>query len=593
MKWYFKILIAVLLLLAIAFFSIDQIATNIAVKNIKIIQEELRGKYNFDYEKLDVSITSKEIVLKNFSLVTIVDSSTNNENKFDFKLDKLVLHFDRYRDVLSNGRLHILYIELKKPEISYGVRRKMSKDDVDDSSFIAQSASNALQFSDTNSGLLVNSLLIDKLIIIDGETEIYHLDDPSKKLIHIERLNLHSKDLEVNFIATKLDDIVSSTEMIINLKKITSDELTDHDLVVSDLNFTITKNELVISNIHFKNSEEPAVFASHKKYRTPWLDIKVDTVKMIFNPWHVYNKGVFYVERIEINGADVTLYNDLTLALKQIHQPMPPRAIRDITIPIKVDSIRVMNSHLKYLHKIKAELPGIFELDNIDLRGSNFTNIDYLIDQDSVLILNIKAVLWDSGKLKANVSIDLKNQLDYVNIKGSVVNMPLSKAENMVKPMFGVTIPSGYLNNLSYNLTMNENIGIGALRFDYTDLKVDIKKDSTSKHTDESGNVKSNKFFSFIGNEAVLSNNIPGSKNYIDEGYMIFDRTKNKPIFDLYWHSLQTGIMDVAIVDAFYNSKYNYEKKEKKKTKDEHKKDKHDSSKKKKKDKRSHKKKKN
>ena len=146
--------------------------------------------------------------------------------------------------------------------------------------------------------------------------------------------------------------------------------------------------------------------------------------------------------------------------------------------------------------------------------------------------------------------------------------MPLSKAENMVKPMFGVSIPSGYLNNLSYNLVMNENIGRGSLRFDYKDLKVDIKKDSTEKHIEESGEVKSNKFLNFIGNEAVISNNIPGTKNYVSEGYMIFDRTKNKPIFDLYWHCLQSGIMDVVIIDAFYKSNVNYEKKEKKKAKE-------------------------
>ena len=93
MKWYFKILIAGFVLIAIAFFSVDQIATRIADENIKIIQKELQGKYNFEYKSLNVSIIGKKIVLKNFSLVTIIDSSNFNENKFDFKLNKLVLHF--------------------------------------------------------------------------------------------------------------------------------------------------------------------------------------------------------------------------------------------------------------------------------------------------------------------------------------------------------------------------------------------------------------------------------------------------------------------------------------------------------------------
>lgn len=568
MKWYYKVLIAVVVLLAIAFFSVDQIATSIAQKNIKIIQKELAGKYDFEYDDLNVSIIDKSIVLKKFSLVTVVDSTNFNENKFDFTLNRLVLHFDKYMDVISDSKLHIQFIELKGPEITYGVRRKMNKEDVNETSFVAQSDTESNSSSDSTQNLLVNSLLIDSLVIFNGVTEVFHLDDPQKKIIHIEKLNLFSKDLEVNFAATTLDDIVSSTEMIVNLNKISSDALVDHDLAVTNLNFTINKNILLISDVHFKNMEKPKEFASKQKYRSPWLDVKVDTIRVEINPWHVYNKGVLYIKNIDIIGVEAELYNDVTLALKPIHQPMPPRAIRDISIPIKIDNINVKRGHLRYLHKTKAERPGVFELNDISIKGGNVTNIEYLIDQDSSLFLNVDGILWDTGKLKVDITLDLKSELDYVYIKGSILNMPLEKAENMVKPMFGVNIPSGYMNNLSYNLTMNENIGRGSIRFDYKDLKVDIKKDSTAKHTEESGQVKSNKFLNFVGNEAIISNNIPGTKNYKESGYMIYDRSKDKPIFDLFWHSLQTGIMDIVVIDAFYKSKVNYEKKEKKKVKE-------------------------
>jgi hypothetical protein len=354
--------------------------------------------------------------------------------------------------------------------------------------------------------------------------------------------------------------MVNSKEMDVNLAKISTNQLTGLDVSIDNLNYRINGDEVKLTGLHIKNKENPAVFSSKQKYRSPWLDVDVEEIRIGLNIWKIYNKGVLIIENIAIHGAKATIYNDVTLPLSPPHKPMPSRAIRDIPFPITIDSLNIYNSHLIYKHKMKADKPGIFELTDIEVKGSNITNIDYLIDLNASLTLNISAILWNSGKLKADVDIDLENQLDYTIIEGSLTNMPLKKAENMVKPLFGVDVASGYINNFSYNLTMNENIGRGILRFDYKDLKISIEKNKEVKGTANKAEYKKNRFFSFIANQAIISNNFPGSKNYNATGIMIFDRTKNKPIFDLYWNSLQTGLMDILIPNAFYNTETHYNK---------------------------------
>jgi hypothetical protein len=566
MKWYFKVLLAFIGLLLIVVLSIDLVVARIADRSIKRIQLELKDRYRFDYDKIEVSFLKKNIVLKNFTFESVIDSGINN-NKFDFYLKKLHLKIDNYKDVIGDGKINIRIAELKNPIINYGVRREMNKDKVDENSFNDDPQLEGQISTVSTTNAYVSSLFINELRIKNGKMDIYHLDDPDKKLIHSENVTISGEAFNLDFNATELDDIVNASEAIIHLQEIRSDELKKHDLSVKDVQFTYSKNVLLITGFRFKNSEAPEVYASKQKYRSPWLDIYVDTVSVRVNPWHIYNKGVLYINDVDIAGANATIYNDVTLALKPVHQPMPSRAIRDISIPLKIDQISIANSTLKYLHKTEAENTGLFELDEIEAIAQNITNIDYIIDSNPNLTMVLSALLWGSGELAAEIDIDLKHEIDYVYIKGSIINMPLQEAENMIKPLYGVTIKSGYLNELRYDLAMNENKGEGRMVFNYSDLAIDIKKDSL-KHSDEDGNEKSNKFLNFVANEAIRTNNLPDDKKYVSYGYMIFDRSKNKPIFDLYWHSLQTGLMDIVVHDALYTSKGTYSKKKKKEKKE-------------------------
>jgi len=565
MKWYYKVLLTFVALLLIALASIDFIVARMVEESIKKVQLELADRYRFDYDKIEVGFLKKEIRLKNFTFSTVGDSAIIR-NKIDFSLRKLHLKIDNYKEVISNGKINIIKAELKNPIIYYGVRREMNKENVDQNSFDQDPQSEYLDSISVDREAFVSSLFINEIRIENGKMDIYHLNNPDRKLIHSENVRILGEAFNLDFNATELDDIVNASEVIIHLQEIRSDELKKHDLNVKDVQFTYSKNELLIAGFNFKNKEEPAIYAAKQKYRSPWLDIYVDTVSISVNPWHIYNKGVLYIKDVNVVGANATIYNDVTLTLKPTHQPMPSRAIRNISIPLKIDQINIANSTLKYLHKTEAKNTGLFELDELYVSAHNITNIDYIIDSNPNLTLNVSGLLWGKGELSAEIDIDLKHEIDYVYAKGSIINMPLQNAENMIKPLYGVSIKSGYLEELSYDLAMNENKGEGRMVFNYSDLVIDIKKDSL-KHSDLDGNEKSNKFLNFLTNEAVRSNNLPSDKKYHSYGYMIFDRTKNKPIFDLYWNSLQTGLMDIVVHDALYTSQGAYSKKKKKEKK--------------------------
>ena len=163
--------------------------------------------------------------------------------------------------------------------------------------------------------------------------------------------------------------------------------------------------------------------------------------------------------------------------------------------------------------------------------------------------------------------MDLSSSLDRIDASGSLKNMSFKKAENMVKPLYGIEVLSGYIDQMLFDFAMDENNGKGKMVFDYRDLKVDVKAEDKkdkkegdeTKYTDKSVGV-----FNFAANNAVRTSNIPGEKGYKTDGNIIVDRTKNKPVFDLLWNCLANGMMDIAIKDLYFNSEKNYSKKQKK-----------------------------
>ncbi len=567
MKKTLIIIGVILLLVLVAIFSVDYVIANLIDKKVRHIQYELKDDIDFDYSKLSFSFFQKKITLKDFHFASLSDSLQNTD-KIEVQLKKLILKFEGFEEVLLEGKLHLKEVILKNPNINYGLAKRLSKDAVLTDSLTTESNDQYGDLENATTNKLIKTLLIDEFKIENGEAHVFHVSKPDKKLIDIKSITINSKALFIDMNAKAVENILKSEKFEVEMKDLSSSEIENHDLNIDKLDYNAKTKSLEISSIYFHNKEKPKAFSVKQKFRSVWLDIKIDKLKMDLNPFHIYNKGLIYLKMIELDGLHAEIYNDVTLALKPDHQAMPPKMIREIPLPFKIDSILIKDSELKYLHKGKPDKPGVMDFDDVNISISNITNIDYVLDADPLMKMNVTAKVWGKGKLTNTMTIDLKNPRDFVYAKGKVTNMPLKAAERMLKPLYGVQISSGKLSLLSFDLVMNEDIGEGTMCFDYSDLKVDIKKADKEKN-DGSEELKSHVLLNFIANGAVVSSNMPEGKHYKEKGYMIFDRTKNKPIFDLLWNCTQVGIMDIAINDLLYKSESNYQKKEKKQEKQE------------------------
>ena len=561
MKWYWKVLIAFLCLLGLIYFSVDYFATRIIESQAELLKKQVEGEYEFNYKSLDLSLIDRSIVLREFEFFTIVDS-TYRENKYDFTLDKLSLTYATYFDLFFKRSVDIIEVVLREPEIKYGLRNHKKEKTI----HVAEEPKENKKIP------FFNSITLEKFRIESGKVDFYELRNPDEKIIYVNDLDVDVNGFIIDLEKDSMYISQSNEKPVFSFKEITKSDLKKHDLNIDEIQYFFDSKDLKISNFVFKNKETPAVYRKSLSYRSPWFAIKVPEITINIDPRKIYDSGVFHIPKIQLDSVDVLIANDLNFPIKPGHKPMPGKSITSLKQDFLIDSLVVKNSKLVYTHKMEAADEGNLKFTNLDVIATGITDIDSLIKMNPFLDMSVSSTFWDEGRLNTTFRMDLSSSLHRIDVSGSLRNMAFKKAENMVKPLFGVEIVSGKINQMLFDFAMDENKGEGKMVFDYENLKIEVKKTDKSQKNESDEIVYTEKkggFFSFAANEAVKTSNMVGDAKYKSEGNIIVDRIKFKPVFDLLWNCLANGMMDIAIKDLYFDSVKNYGKKQQKQTKKE------------------------
>ncbi|RLD24670.1 MAG: hypothetical protein DRI54_05870, partial [Bacteroidetes bacterium] len=425
LKWYWKVLIALAVLITIGLFSADVIVDRLAEKQLRKIQEQFAGQYDFSYDKLNVSIIAKDVVLKNFKFFTIVDSLVYKD-KFDFELDELYIHLDDYFGLITEGKLNIKKIEIINPKVIYGLK------------FIKESANQASEeFDDTTTvngesdELFLKYLNIDELVLENGKADVFRLIKPDDKLLFVEDLDINITGISIDFTSDSLLATTGFETFVYNASEIYSTGLKDHELSIDNFHYDYTGEGFTISKFHIKNKKSKVDFNLERTYRTPWISVDVSEIAFNINPWELFKDEVIDVNRISLTKADITLFVDLNLPLNPKIKPMPSKMIRSVPVSFDLDTLLLNEASFVFMNKMKGEKPGYLKLAPINGYMSNITNISELLEIDPITKLDIETKIWDEGIVDIQILIDVPNLNDPMHVDGIVTDLSFIKVENM------------------------------------------------------------------------------------------------------------------------------------------------------------------
>ncbi|MEO6933334.1 MAG: hypothetical protein ABI151_17000, partial [Chitinophagaceae bacterium] len=286
-------------------------------------------------------------------------------------------------------------------------------------------------------------------------------------------------------------------------------------------------------------------FAS-AKWQNDYIVVKGKSISINnFKYNHSKTDSSLLIGTIVADGLDLNTSRDKTIPFQHgIEKLMPTKLIAKIGLPIKIDSVVLINSNVTY-HEFSVGTKKWSALPLTHLNGSisNITNQFKLHDS---LKLSVSTDLFDNHIRQFVYAESYSDSLSGFSARQAMSPVTLSQFSKFSKPLAGVSITSGIADTVFADWTGNKYAAFGTMNFHYRDLKLKLyNKQDTSKR-------------GFVPKvETVIANLILPSKKR-KSSLIYFVRDREKFIFN-YWIKAQvSGILSTMGIkkDKKYRKQY-------------------------------------
>ncbi len=211
---------------------------------------------------------------------------------------------------------------------------------------------------------------------------------------------------------------------------------------------------------------------------------------------------------------------------------------------LRIDTIQAKNSRILYEYLPKKSPQKAFcELTKMQVNIFNLTNDTILIRDSIITEIQVQGYVMDRGFLKTNLRIPLNSPNGRHFLSGSVDTMDFHPLNSLTQRMSKVSIISGYLNGLTYEIEADDYKAVGTMQFRYKNLEVALLETEEGDST-----VKNRIFLSFIGN-AILPSSNP-RRIFLREGIIYQEQNYNQSIYSYWLNSLMSGLKSSVGFDS-------------------------------------------
>lgn len=250
-------------------------------------------------------------------------------------------------------------------------------------------------------------------------------------------------------------------------------------------------------------------------------------------------KNELRVRKVLIEQLRLSAYRDKNPPLDPHHfPPLPQLALLHAKLNLRIDSISIRNAFIEYgqlSEKTQKEGFVFFEKMEAELRNITNDSASYLHNANATL--QVSTQLMGVSPLIVSVVFNLPDPKGDHRVVGSLGRLDLTMMNKALEPLTAISIRSGSLDQLNFNLKLNNYISDGEVIFLYSNLKIDkLNLNSLQYHVFE------NSFKSLLANTFFIKSSNPSGRYDSRIGIVHFRRAKEKSIFDFWLKSVLDGM---------------------------------------------------
>lgn len=308
-----------------------------------------------------------------------------------------------------------------------------------------------------------------------------------------------------------------------------------YDFRLEGLALSSCDDKIVIDSLQVLPKYERYEFGQKLGYSTDRVDMCMPKVKAEgIDLWTLLIDQKIVAKGLHLGRMDFDVFRDRRHPDSvNIRKILPQEWLRKFPAYVYIDTIHVEDAHAVYGEHIEgSDDPGFFHVRNIQAKLFPVTNDSILIANNLIAKMAAQATLMEGGHLKVNFDVPMADTLNSYSYAGVLSPWDLQELNKITEPAAFVSIRSGELQKLLFNVTSNKYEAKGRMRCYYTDLRISV----LNRKTGSLKNVQS-----FFANSFGVRDNNP-TKRFLRIGRIYTEHNPNRSIFNHWFKSVLSGV---------------------------------------------------
>ncbi|HEX8015395.1 MAG TPA: hypothetical protein VF465_09205 [Flavobacterium sp.] len=483
-----------------------------------IIHEKNKTVYNINYEKIEVSLWSRNIYAQTL-LVSPKNQPKDSKNGLFSKIESITIEHFNIWDLVFNDVIQAESIIINKPRI---ILYKKGEKLLNNSKSIKSEILEPFR----------KIIAVSNIYLNDGTVDVVSLDS-EKPILSIKKIILKLEGI-------LLTDATLKEKIPIQYKSyaLVIDSLFFRTSVFYHLNIgkiSTGKNFLKINNFSYIPQFNRPDFIKQLKKEKDINILKFDSAQVAKMNWGFKNDRFFFkANSIVINHFDANIYRGKMPADDLSKKYLYNHLLRNIKFPLEIDTLQVLKSKLVYEEeKDFSKGPGVLNFDKFNLQATNIKS-GFGLKKTDDLKIKVNCIFMKTSPLDVDWSFNILDKKDSFHIQGVISNFDVAAIERFSKPYMNASF-TGVFNKYRFNFYGNDDAVKGNASLDYDDLKVKLYK---KKNPEKVAKLKS-----AIVNLIVKND----SKDKVKNADVELKRIQEKSFYNFLWRSIAESLKKILI----------------------------------------------
>ncbi|MDA6072290.1 hypothetical protein NJT12_21925 [Flavobacterium sp. AC] len=483
-----------------------------------IINEKNNTAYNIHYEKIEVSLLSRNINATTL-LVSPKNEPKDSKNGLFSKIESITIKHFNIWDLAFHDLIQAESIIINKPRV---ILYKKGEKLLNNSKSIKNEIIEPFR----------KIVAVSNIYLNDGTVDVVSLDN-KKPILSVKKIILKLEGILLTD-ATLKEKIPMRFEKYV----LVCDSLYYKPSAFYHMNIgqiSTENNFLKVKNFSYLPEFSRKEFVKRLDKEKDIYTIKLDSAHIEKMDWGFKDDRFFFkANSLIVNHADANIYRNKMpkddLSKKYLYNHL----LRKIKFPLEIDTIQILKSKLVYEEEIDfSKGPGVLNFDRFNMHITNIKS-GFGLKKMADVKIKVNCLFMKTSPLDVDWSFNVLDLKDSFHIQGTIANFNVAAMERFTKPYINTTF-TGKFNKYHFNFYGNDNTAKGNATLDYEDLKVKLYK---KKHPEKEAKLKSAVVNLLLKND---------SDDKTKKADVELERIQEKSFYNFLWRSIAESFKKILI----------------------------------------------